>query len=336
MNITFLLLSVLAASISTALIIPKWITKAKTFGLVGRDMNKPDHPEVAEMGGLCIIWGFGIGLLLYIGLDTFIVSSYQQETYRFLAVYCTILMIGIIGMMDDLLGWKKGITNWKKPFLVLPATVPMIVINAGSSGMDLPFIGIIDWGILYPLIIIPLAITCASNGFNIIAGYTGLEAGMGMIILSTMAIIAGVNQVIPPLVLSVCMVATLGAFYWFNKNPAKIFPGDTMTYVVGALISCVAILGNMEKAALILFLPYIIDIILVSRSRFKAEAFAGIREDGLLVRSNSRYYKLTDVCLDLLSHTKGGATEQRVVGLLFCFEGLLAVIVMVISLHMHF
>lgn len=276
MELFFLVLSFCAAFISTYLIIPKWIRKAEIFGLIGRDMNKPTRPDVAEMGGICIIWGFGIGILLYIGLDTFLITAQNQETYLFLAAYCTILMISILGMLDDLLGWKKGITNWKKPLIVIPACIPMVVINAGSSTMELPILGVLDWGVLYPLIVIPVAITCAANGYNILAGYNGLEAGMGIIILSAMALISWLSGASTSLVLALCMAGTLGAFMLFNWYPARLFPGDTMTYAVGALIACIAIYGHMQKAALILFIPYIIDLILVARSQFKAEAFARV------------------------------------------------------------
>ncbi len=50
------------------------------------------------------------------------------------------------------------------------------------------------------------------------------------------------------------MVGALLAFLWFNWYPAKVFPGDTLTYSVGALVACIAILGDMEKIAVILFI----------------------------------------------------------------------------------
>jgi UDP-N-acetylglucosamine--dolichyl-phosphate N-acetylglucosaminephosphotransferase len=147
-----------------------------------------------------------------------------------------------------------------------------------------------------------------------------------------MAIIAWMNQTTVALVLALCMVATLLAFLRYNWYPAQIFPGDTMTYAVGSLIACVAIFGHMQKAAVILFIPYIIDVILVARSRFKAEAFARVNTTGKLERANSKYYKLTDIILELWTRSGFGATEKRVVGTVLLIEGIVACIAVMSSL----
>jgi UDP-N-acetylglucosamine--dolichyl-phosphate N-acetylglucosaminephosphotransferase len=105
-----------------------------------------------------------------------------------------------------------------------------------------------------------------------LAGYNGLEAGLGIIILSVMGFVAWQSGLGWVSMLAFCMVFALIAFLKYNWYPAKIFPGDTLTYSVGALIACVAILGNMERIAIILFVPYFITFILKARSRFKAES----------------------------------------------------------------
>ena len=63
------------------------------------------------------------------------------------------------------------------------------------------------------------------------------------------------------------MVGALIGFYIYNKFPAKVFPGDILTYSVGALIAGMAILGNFEKIAVFVFIPYIIETILKSRGK---------------------------------------------------------------------
>ena len=69
------------------------------------------------------------------------------------------------------------------------------------------------------------------------------------------------------------MVASLVAFLLYNWYPARVFPGDTLTYSVGATIAVVTILGNVEKFAMVLFLPYFVEFFLKSRSGWKAESF---------------------------------------------------------------
>jgi UDP-N-acetylglucosamine--dolichyl-phosphate N-acetylglucosaminephosphotransferase len=308
-------LSVLASFLATCVVARKWIRKAPEIGLLGIDMNKPDKPKVAEMGGICIVFGFVLGILIYIGLMTFYL--HVQNYVEILAVLCTILSMCIIGMMDDLLGWKKGLRQWQKPIFSLFAALPMMVINAGHSTMNLPIIGSIDFGIIYPLLIVPIGIVGASNAYNMVAGYNGLESGMGVIILSTLGYFALANSKYNAMMLAICMVSALIAFLYFNWYPAKIFPGDTMTYSVGALAACIAIVGDMERIAVLLFLPYAFDFIIQAAGGFRREAFAKVNEDGSLDKPYKGLYHLTHLAISMLKQLKGKVYERDVV--LFCY-----------------
>ncbi|MHB8117577.1 MAG: MraY family glycosyltransferase [Methanothrix sp.] len=304
-------LSVLVSFLATWVIARKWIRKAPEIGLLGFDMNKPGKPKVAEMGGICVVFGFVLSILIYIGLMTF--WLHKQDYVAILAVLCTVLGMCIIGMMDDLLGWKKGLRQWQKPIFTLFAALPMMVINAGHSTMNLPIVGVIDWGIIYPLLIVPLGIVGASNVYNMVAGYNGLEAGMGIIILSTLGYFAFINGKQSAMILAICMVSALIAFLYFNWFPAKVFPGDTMTYSVGALAACVAILGDMEKIAVVLFLPYAFDFIIQAAGGFRREAFAKVNEDGSLEMPYKSIYHLTHLAIAVLKQLKSKVYERDVV-----------------------
>jgi len=322
--------SVLTSLLATLFMTQKWIGKARSIGIVGKDMNKPNKPEVAEMGGVGVVFGFVLGVLVYIGINTF---YYQSQDYlSILAVLCTVLMITIIGILDDILGWKKGITQWKKPLLTIPAAVPIMVINAGHSTMNLPILGPVDWGILYPLAIVPIGIVGASNAYNMLAGYNGLEAGMGAIILSTLGYVAYVNNKIGVSMLAFCMVGALLAFLYFNWYPAKVFPGDSMTYSVGALVACTAILGDMEKIAVLLFIPYVIDFILPMRKRLKVEAFAKVNDDGSLEQPYDKIYDTSHLAIAVLKRVKSKVYERDVVLFLYGIELVLVGLVVIVYL----
>lgn len=272
-------------------------------GLVGRDMNKPSKTEVAEVGGIGVLAGVLGGLLYYISLNTFILDQLTYNLALFASI-STVVIISFVGLIDDFLGWKKGLKQWQKPLLTLPAALPMMVINAGQSWISLPIVGDLNLGILYPLIVIPLGIVGAANGFNIIAGFNGLEAGMGIIMLSAMSLITYLSGATWVTMIGLAGVASLIAFFIFNQYPAKIFPGNAFTYMVGSLIACMAILGNAERLAIILFIPYFFDFILVSRSRFKAEAFGKVKPDGTLEKPYQKTYHLTHLMIKTISRIK--------------------------------
>lgn len=301
----------LVSFLATWVMTRKWIRKAFEIGLVGLDMNKPGRPKVPEMGGICVIFGFVLGALIYIGLQTFYVGNLRNMPI--LAALCTVLMACIIGMMDDLLGWKKGLRQWQKPLFMLFAAMPMMAINAGHTTMDLPILGMVNWGLLYPLAIVPIGIVGASNVYNMVAGYNGLEAGLGVIILSVLGYMSIIVSKPYSAALSLIMIGALLAFLWFNWYPAKVFPGDTMTYSVGALIACVAILGDLQKMAIMLFVPYMIDFLIQANGGFKKEAFAKVNDDGSLEKPYGRLYHLTHVAIAVISRLKKIVLEQDVV-----------------------
>jgi UDP-N-acetylglucosamine--dolichyl-phosphate N-acetylglucosaminephosphotransferase len=242
----------------TLFITPKWMKKARTMGLVGHDMNKRGKPEVPEAGGVSVIMGAVIGILIYILLKTFY-FGHPTGLIEIFAFMSTILMAGFIGFIDDVLGWKVGMSQKTKVLSTLPIAIPLAVVNAGTSTMILPLIGVVDFGLLFPLIIIPVGIIGATNGFNMLAGYNGLETGMGIILLSALAVVTWFSGSSWVTMIALSLVFSLLAFLVFNRFPAKVFPGDSMTYAVGASIACIAILGNVEKmAVLIFFVPYIL------------------------------------------------------------------------------
>jgi UDP-N-acetylglucosamine--dolichyl-phosphate N-acetylglucosaminephosphotransferase len=196
--------------------------------------------------------------------------------------------------------------------------------------MSIPLLGKIDFGFLYALIIIPVAIVGASNGFNMIAGYNGLEAGLGMLILSTLAYIAYSSGSAWVAIIAACMVLSLLAFYFFNRYPAKVFPGDTMTYTVGAMIAAIAIFANIEKFAAILFTPYFIELLLKLRGRFQKESFAKLSGDGSLILPYTKLYGLEHVAILVLSKIKKRVTENNVVFSLYAFQMLFIIIALVV------
>lgn len=320
----YLLLTTFGTSfIVTFVLTPFWIRAAPHAGLVGKDMNKFKKPEVSEIGGIPLVAGFTAGLLIYLALSTF---YFNQSSFLIflLASLLTVLSITIIGIVDDILRWKIGLKQWQKPLLTLPAALPVMAVNAGQSSMSLPFFGNFDFGILFPLLIIPLGIAGAANGFNMLAGYNGLEAGMGIIILSTLGLVAWQTGTPWVTMLAFSMVFALLAFLRYNWTPAKVFPGDTMTYSVGALIACVAIFGNMEKIALLLFAPYFADFFLQLRGGLKKEAFAKVNPDNSLelpYGNDARgLFHITHLALYLLKTVKGRVVEKDVVQSILVLE----------------
>lgn len=312
-------------------ILPYWIKKAKTANLTGEDIHKVNKRSVAEMGGVIVLLGFLVGVLSYVAIKIFF---FQANTYitSILAILTSILIAGTIGVMDDILGWKIGLLQWQKPLLTLLVAAPIMAINSGSSTMlIIHAIEKVNIGMFYPLIIIPLLILIGTNGFNMLAGYNGLETGQGILILSTLAWISYSTGSAWLTIVALCMVFALLGFWIYNKFPAKVFPGDTLTYTVGALIAIISIIGDFERAFLVLFIPYIFEFILKLGGRFKKESFAQVKENGTLVPRYKKSYGLEHLAIKLLNKLKVKTTERKVVYLLHLFQ----IIFVAITLYLY-
>ena len=68
------------------------------------------------------------------------------------------------------------------------------------------------------------------------------------------------------------------AFLLFNTPPAKIFPGDSLTYLLGGVLVSMAIIGNIERAALIVSIPFFIEFILKIRGKLKKQSYGTIND----------------------------------------------------------
>lgn len=297
-------------------VLPFIIHRMKMQGLVGKDMNKAEKPKVAEMGGTGILFGFALGILLCVFLFSFAKRyiPFSIDLAVLFAGFSTILLMGFLGVFDDLIGWKKGIRQYQHALVPLFAALPLMAIRAGVTTMALPIVGPIDFGIFYALILIPVGITCAANAMNMLAGLNGLEAGLGALITATLLVIAIAEGQWEAAFIAAAMLGALLAFLHFNWFPAKIFPGDATTLMVGAGIGTIAIIGNMERIGVLLLVLFFVEFLLKSRTRFQGESFGQIQKDGTL-KAPEKTISLTHFVMK-----RGKFTEKQVVQIILAMQ----------------
>jgi UDP-N-acetylglucosamine--dolichyl-phosphate N-acetylglucosaminephosphotransferase len=322
----------LVSFFGTVFLTKKWIKSAKAAKLEGKDMNKPDKPLIPRSGGLIVAIVVCFSVLFYVFLKTFaMLGAPQSNVVEAFAISSTILLAGFIGFVDDILGWKTGLSQLQKIFLTIPIALPLTVLNVNTTIMTIPFLGQVDFGLLYPLVIVPLGIIGATNGFNLLAGYNGLEASMGLVIFATF----GVTSIIVGRlwIALVCMIvyASLLGFLAFNWHPAKVFPGNSFSYAIGALIGTLAILGSMERIAVWLFMLYILEILLYMRARLidkagDVQAFAKVNEDGSLELPYEHIYDTTHLAIWVLKKLKTKVYEKDVVLFIVAVQSVIAVL----------
>ncbi|HUC39092.1 MAG TPA: hypothetical protein VL944_03095 [Candidatus Acidoferrum sp.] len=269
-------------------------------GVTDVDHNK--KKEITLPGGVGIAFALGltIGILVYVFGSNFPTPTapfYQATaslTYLF-ATVLAVLLISLVGFLDDINVRTKGIASvmlpkglkhkrgglkqWQKPLLTFIGAIPLMVVNAGMSIVHIPFVGAVNFGILYPLIIIPLAVIFAANSVNLLGGFDGIATGTTMIVALALVIYGLLyGTYTGTLIASVAFSACLALFV-FNVYPSKMIPGDSFTYGIGAVLVSAMVLGNMESFGVIIAIPFIIEFLLHARKRFKVTDLGKKRSD---------------------------------------------------------
>ncbi len=307
-----------------------WLIRyLRRIRLIVKDMNKKNTPLVPISGGLAVMSGIFVGVMIYIFIQTFS-YDYTQTLPYILAGLISIIMITFVGFLDDLIIKRNkesssGLKQWQKPLLTLSAAIPLMVVNAGVTAMALPFFGRIEFGLLYPLLLIPIGVVGAANMVNMLAGLNGIEVGMGIVYTGMLGLYAFVNQREVAAVLALITLGSLIAFYIYNKYPAKILPGDSLTYLLGAVIAVIAIIGNIEKAAIFASIPFFIEFVLKMRSKFKAKSYGYYENEKIKSLHNDKIYSIIHIFT-----RKGRFTEKQIFWFMILIELLFSSLIWVI------
>jgi UDP-N-acetylglucosamine--dolichyl-phosphate N-acetylglucosaminephosphotransferase len=289
----------------TFLLFPVVIPRLKRAGITGEDMNKPEKPAVAEMGGIVIVIGFITGIVTIFIIDTYFSVTLHVNLIQVLAVFSMILIMTVIGVIDDLIGVRQV----TKAFLPLVASLPLVAIKAGHPTIYLPFLGPINLGIISFLVLVPIGITGAANACNILAGFNGLEIGVSTVAMGALAIIAysiGANTSF--LILLAALGALLATFR-YNWYPAKVFIGDVGTFCLGGIIASAVILGDFEMAGIIIIIPHAVDFFFKLYHGFPSRGWWGIYKDGKLFCIEAGPVSLPQLVMKIF----GGISEKLLV-----------------------
>lgn len=289
---------------ATTFVLVRWlISSLAGTTLVGVDIHKRHRPRVPEMGGIAVVTGFYVGVT-FLSLT----AADSAATPFYSASLLAILGAAFVGILDDLFAIRK-LTKALLPF-ILAVPLGILLYLQGSTIV----LGV-DVGVL-SILLIPFGLTSAANTANMLEGFNGLGAGLGIIMSSGLILLSLILHATEGLYLLVPLLGALVAFMWFNRYPSRIFPGDSMTLMVGAALGCAAVISSpsFRLYGLILFLPMITEFLLKARGRFEAENYGEVVDDGRLVHSG-RVESIAHVLM-----RRGKFKEWQVVAILWGME----------------
>lgn len=306
------ILSSIIAFITSFILTSRLIPILKKQKIVYPDLNKKDRSLIPEMGGIGVIFAFFLGMNFFLLLDTTMNFPYLEITFF------TIMGVAFVGIMDDLLDLNQ-LTKSVLPFIIaLP-----LGIGLSNISLTIPFYGSTDLG-WWTILLVPLGITTITNLTNMLEGFNGLGSGLGIIVTTTLIIISFITEELDGLYLLIPLLGALIGFFYFNKYPSKIFPGDTLTFFQGATIGCAAIIGNLKTIAAILYMPMLIEFILKARGKFPAKNHGIFMDDGTLTW-NGKVFSLSHLFMKYFK-----VTEKRLVTILWTMEAILCVLMILV------
>ena len=214
---------------------------------VPKDNRRMHKKPVPRLGGLAIFLGFIVSMLLFVKVD-----------HQLQGILLGASIIVVLGVVDDMSPLRAYFKFCVQIFAALVAVFHGVVIQTLSNPNVFAESPYWDLGWL-SIPITVLWIVGITNAVNLIDGLDGLACGVSTISAISMLVIALlVSESDVALVMDALVGACLG-FMPYNKNPAKMFMGDTGSTFLGYILATISIQGLFKYYAIVSFaVPFLI------------------------------------------------------------------------------
>lgn len=268
-NIVVALSLLVVSFLVTVLMLPRLIKYLHylKFGQAIREEGPQSHMHkkgTPTMGGISFIVATVLALIIAMFIDS------SNIKYYFLFIYTTI-SFSIIGYIDDMLIVVKkkndGLAPRKKLMLqILFSIIFYVLVKFIYEDINYIYIPGLEYQLnisyLY-MVFVVFWQTGFSNAVNLTDGLDGLATSVTIITTSTFALLAYKENNFPVFVFCLVLVGALIGFLLFNKNPAKIFMGDTGSLALGGILAAISIILHKEIAFILIGLVYILETLSV-------------------------------------------------------------------------
>ncbi|MBN1195559.1 MAG: UDP-N-acetylglucosamine-1-phosphate transferase [Methanomicrobiaceae archaeon] len=258
------------------LVMPYMIRKTRDKGHVVKDMYKRTYPEVPVNGGLMIL----LVAMFALSIISLFYNRYIEPVNYAIVMVAT--LFALFGILDDII----DIGRPAKLILLYYCSYTLIPF-IGITTVNLLFIGIIDFDIIYLQVIVPTYVPVVANLVNMHSGFNGLAPGLSLIVLVTLVVKSLFFGNIFNILFIVSLTGALAAYWWFEKYPARIFWGNVGALTVGAAIGAVIVVEGYIVSGFIMLIPHTINFLLyvywrLRTNRYPIAKFGREREDGTI------------------------------------------------------
>jgi UDP-GlcNAc:undecaprenyl-phosphate/decaprenyl-phosphate GlcNAc-1-phosphate transferase len=216
--------------------------KRKAKLLIDNEFKKPQafHQDpISIAGGICIFFSLIVLILNFLFFKNIFFSEYLS--------FCSLFFI--LGFLDDL---KINISPKIRLFLMI--LILIILVTNNNFYLEKTGIEILNRWLkgseIFSLVFICLCFLFIINGANLIDGYNGLLGIHSLIILANLFFINFFNQNYDLANLLLFSILILVLFLIFNFPKAKIFLGDSGSYLLGSFIAVSVIKTSFENPSI--------------------------------------------------------------------------------------
>ena len=220
------------------LLLTPWVIRLAVrgnFGLDAPDETRKRHDRpTPRLGGMPIICALSVGLLLILTIKPDCSSSF------FPVLLGSLCMCGL-GLWDDFkpLGARKKLAGQiAVACLVYWMGLRIDRVTYPGGGWSVNLSPMVSMGLtVFWLISLP-------NVVNLIDGFDGLAAGLGLFMAVTLGIAGWFNQQLPVAWYAFTLAGSLLGFLMFNFPPARIFLGDGGAYLIGFCLAALSLASS--------------------------------------------------------------------------------------------
>tara|TARA_Y100000590_G_C15745559_1_gene1021859 strand:- start:7549 stop:8616 length:1068 start_codon:yes stop_codon:yes gene_type:complete len=228
-SVSLSLLSIISlVSFFIFLVTNKFSNKIKNGILLDSDFKKPQafHKELVPRSG---------GLAGIISLIIFFILYYLLFE-KFLLDYLVLsIAIFLLGFLEDI---KFKISpNYRLIFMIVILTFFIFFFSIGIKGVDVPFLNAWMDNAIFSTAFILLCFLFIMNGANLVDGFNGLLT-IHLLIINIILVflnLNGGNQNLAWIITG--QIVVLLSFLVFNFPKAKMFMGDSGSYLFGSLVA---------------------------------------------------------------------------------------------------
>jgi UDP-GlcNAc:undecaprenyl-phosphate GlcNAc-1-phosphate transferase len=228
---------VFAAALAN-LVTPAAMQVARAYGLVDRPDGrlKTQREPVPYLGGMAVYLAF----LVTVGVT----YSFSREV---LALLLGGTMVVLLGLVDDL-----GAISPRAKFL--GQSLAVLVLMKGGITIDIVWL---PWYL--DLLLTFLWLTGMCNAVNLIDIMDGLASAVALVASLAFLAVAALNGNHQIAILTATLAGALTGFLRFNRQPARIYLGDTGSLFIGLNLGALAMIGRYtERHGLGLLVPVVV------------------------------------------------------------------------------